>query len=100
VRRWLRRAAAFGALATAAAGAAGSGASPATLRLDYFHTGGPGDGKVVEIFALDRVVREPLAWPGSLDRTVDDAGSGDYRFEVREPGSGRLLYARGFASIY
>jgi hypothetical protein len=100
VRRWLQRAAALGALAAAAAGAAGNADSRATLRLDYFHTGGPGDGKAVEIFATDRVVREPLAWPGSLERTVDDGNTGDYRFEVRESGSGRLLYARGYASIY
>jgi hypothetical protein len=69
--------------------------APATLRLDYFHTGGKG----VEIFAVDRVVREPLPWPGHPERTSDDGNLGVYRYEVRDA-SGRLLYARGFASIF
>jgi hypothetical protein len=69
--------------------------TPATLRLDYFHTGGQG----VEIFAVDRVVREPLPWPGHAERTTDDGNLGVYRFEVRDA-SGRLLLARGFASIF
>jgi hypothetical protein len=69
--------------------------APGTLRVDYFHTG----GKSVEIFALDRVSVEPLPWPGHPQRTVDAGEPGVYRFEVRDPG-GRLLYARGFASIF
>src|SRR4051794_16197594 len=32
-----------------------------TMRVDYFHTGGPGSGEVI---ALDRVVNDG-AWPGS-----------------------------------
>jgi len=68
---------------------------PGTLRLDYFHTGGRG----TEVFAVDRIVVEPLPWPGALSRTNDDGQSGSYRFEVRDPG-GHLLYARGFSPIY
>jgi hypothetical protein len=69
--------------------------APGTMRLDFFHTGGYG----TEIFAVDRVLIEPLPWPGSLERTVDDTNLGKYRFEVRDL-AGRLLYSRGFASIY
>jgi hypothetical protein len=65
------------------------------MRLDFFHTGGQG----TEVFAVDRIVVEPLPWPGSLDRAIDDSNLGTYRFEVRDP-TGRLLYSRGFASIY
>lgn len=67
---------ALGALASAAS----SAAAPGTLRLDYFHTGGRG----VEIFAVDRVTREPLPWPGHPERTVNDGNQGVYRFEVRD----------------
>ena len=77
------------------AGAACAADAPGTLRVDYFHTGGRG----VEIFALDRVSVEPLPWPGHAARTVDAGEPGVYRYEVRD-GTGRLLYARGFASIF
>ncbi|HVN42498.1 MAG TPA: M64 family metallopeptidase [Steroidobacteraceae bacterium] len=70
-------------------------AEPGTLRVDYFHTGGRG----TEVFAIDRVVVEPLPWPGHLSRTTDDGRSGSYRFEVRST-EGRLLYARGFSPVY
>src|SRR5437899_2886782 len=68
---------------------------PATLRLDYFHTGDARE----EHFALDAVVREG-PWPGPPDRRLDDTGLGRYLFEVRDAKSGEPLYSRGFASIY
>ena len=66
-----------------------------TLRVDYFHTGGPAG----EVFALDRMVDDG-PWAGPHDRLVDDAGLGAYRVQLRDPGSGRLLYSRGFGSLY
>lgn len=66
-----------------------------TMRVDYFHTGGPKSG---ETFALDRVVNDG-PWGGSRTRLVDDTNLGPYLFEVRD-GGGRLLFSRGFASIY
>src|SRR6185503_19140752 len=71
-------------------------AAPQTMRLDYFHTG---DAKH-EVFSLDRVVIEPLPWPGDMTRTVDNTNLGKYIFEVRDQQSKRVLYSRGFASIY
>lgn len=70
--------------------------SPRTLRLDYFHTG----NATTELFSVDRVVLEPLPWPGSLAKTVDESNLGKYLFEVRDRASNRMLYSRGFASIY
>ena len=67
-----------------------------TMRVDYFHTGGPKSG---ETFALDRVVNDGR-WPGSRTQLVDATGLGPYRFEVRDVASGAVLYSRGFASIY
>jgi hypothetical protein len=91
----LRATALAAGLLWAAAGAAAP-AGPGTLRLDLVHTGGPG----VEVFAVDRVTVEPLPWPGHPERTGDDGTTGAYRFEVRDPDSGRVLFARGYSSIY
>ncbi len=65
------------------------------MRLDFFHTG----GRDTEIFSVDRVVIEPLPWPGNPARAIDSTNLGVYRFEVREP-AGRVLYSRGYASIF
>jgi IgA Peptidase M64/Peptidase M64 N-terminus len=73
-----------------------SAVSPGTMRLDYFHTGGMGQ----EIFSLDRVVVEPLPWPGNPNRLTDSTNRGTYFFEVRDLAKQRVLYSRGFSSIY
>lgn len=70
--------------------------SPRTFRVDYYHTGSATD----EIFSLDRLVLEPLAWPGSPRRPIDDTNLGKYHFEVRDRATNRVLYSRGFSSIY
>ncbi len=71
-------------------------AQPRTMRLDYYHSG----NATQEMFSLDRVVLEPLAWPGDLKKAIDDSNLGKYFFEVRDRATGRVLYSRGFASIY
>ncbi len=71
-------------------------AAPRTFRVDYFHTGNATE----ERFALDRLVLEPLAFPGRPDRPLDDTNLGKFLFEVRDLATQRLLYSRGFASIY
>jgi hypothetical protein len=68
---------------------------PRTLRLDLFHTGGLG----IEVFAVDRVVIEPLPWPGHPDGNLDLTGAGLYRFEVKD-GGGATIFSRGFSSIF
>ncbi len=77
-------------------GVAAFAQSPRTMRVDYYHTG----NATQELFSLDRVVVEPLAWPGNPQKAVDETNLGKYLFEVRERGTNRLLYSRGFASIY
>jgi hypothetical protein len=67
-----------------------------TMRVDYFHTGGPTSGETV---ALDRVVNDG-AWAGSRTQLVDSTNLGKYLFEVRDAATGSLLYSRGFASVY
>jgi hypothetical protein len=81
----------FGALISDTAAAA-----PRTMRVDYFHTGNASE----ERFSLDRVVLEPLEWPGNPARAIDDSNLGKYFFEVIDRATNRTLYSRGFASIY
>jgi hypothetical protein len=71
-------------------------AAPKTMRVDYFHTG----DATHETFSLDRVVVEPLEWPGNPARALDDTNLGKYLFEVWNPRTNQLVYSRGFASIY
>ena len=71
-------------------------ATPPTMRLDYYHTG----SATQELFSVDRVVIEPLPWPGNPAKPLDTTNRGTYFFEVRDLGSQRVLYSRGFSSIY
>ena len=75
--------------------AAAAAGPVATLRVDYVHSGTAEH----ESYALDALVLEG-PWPGHPDRTVDDSNLGRYRFEVKDAASGRLLYSRGFASVF
>jgi hypothetical protein len=87
------------ALAAAPAAAKPSAApavTPRTFRVDVFHTGNATE----ERYALDRLVVEPLPWPGNPDRPVDDLNLGKYLFEVRDLATNRLLYSRGYASVF
>ena len=68
---------------------------PATLRVQYVHTGTATE----ERFALRAVAREG-AWPGPRTGLVEDERLGVYRVEVREAVSGALVFAQGFASIF
>ena len=71
-------------------------AGPATMRVDYYHTGNDKE----EHFSLDRIVVEPLPWPGNMSRPLDDTNRGKYFFEVIDATTGQPIYSRGFASIY
>ena len=67
-----------------------------TMRVDYFHTGGPKSGETI---GLDRIVNDG-PWAGSRTQLVDATNLGKYRFEVRDAAAKTLLYSRGFASVY
>src|SRR4026208_196333 len=71
-------------------------AATPTMRVDYYHTG----DEAQEVFSLDRVVIEPLPWPGDPKQAIDASNLGKYFFEVRDAKTKELLYSRGFASIY
>ncbi|MEE4217073.1 MAG: M64 family metallopeptidase [Xanthomonadales bacterium] len=82
-------------LATVASIAAAQPA-PATLRVDYYHSG---DAES-EMYSLHQVVIEPLPWPGNPDKAIDTLGRGHFLFQVEDPESGNVLYSRGYSSIF
>ena len=73
-----------------------SAAPVRTFRIDYFHTGDANE----ERFSLDRLILEPLPWPGNPAKPIDETNLGKYFFEVHDRRTHRLLYSRGFSSIY
>src|SRR5687768_5235661 len=66
-----------------------------TLRVDYLHAGGPKG----ETITLDAVVSEG-EWAGSRTQLIDTTNLGKYIFEVVDRSSNRVIYSRGFATIY
>jgi IgA Peptidase M64/Peptidase M64 N-terminus len=85
------------AFALLAVSAVTASAAPApTMRVDYYHTGNDKE----ERFSLDRIVVEPLPWPGNPAQPIDASNRGKYFFEVADRASGQVLYSRGFSSIF
>ncbi|HKG22472.1 MAG TPA: peptidase M64 N-terminal domain-containing protein, partial [Blastocatellia bacterium] len=82
-------------IALIAIAAQASAATP-TMRVDYYHTGNASQ----ELFSLDKIVIEPLPWPGNPEKAVDDTNLGKYLFQVIDRKTNRVVYSRGFASIY
>jgi hypothetical protein len=68
-----------------------------TMRLDLFHTGGP-KGEVFAVAGAGAV--DDGAWAGSLTRLLDDTNLGTHFFEVRDPKTNRVLFSRGYSSMY
>jgi hypothetical protein len=71
-------------------------AATESMRLDFYHTGNAKE----ERFSFDRIVIEPLPWPGHPSQAIDNTNRGKYFFEVVDAASGRVLYSRGFSSVY
>ncbi len=66
-----------------------------TLRVDFYHAGTAAE----EHLMLDRA-RVEGPWPGSRTQLLDPTNLGEYLVEVADRETGRLLYTRGFCSIY
>ncbi|CDG81330.1 IgA Peptidase M64 [Janthinobacterium agaricidamnosum] len=69
---------------------------PATVRVDYQHSG----NALSDQYAMERVVIEPLPWPGDMSRTLDHTNRGNNRVEVVDARTGALLYSRGFNTVF
>ena len=90
----MKRKACFSSLSSLATVVRSASAAPRTMRLDYYHRGMP-RGALLP----DRVV--PNRWNGWPSGSgVDDANLGKYFFGVVDRKTNRILYSRGFASIY
>src|ERR1044071_969949 len=63
-------------------------AATPTMRVDYYHTGDASQ----EVFSLDRVVIEPLPWPGDPKQAIDSSNLGKYLFEVRDAKTGKRTF--------
>jgi hypothetical protein len=57
-----------------------------TMRVDFYHTGNVKQ----EQFSLDRVVVEPLPWPGNPAKPIDNTDRGKYLVTVRDAATGRV----------
>jgi len=71
-------------------------AQPATIRVDYTHSG----NALSDQYALERVVVEPLPWPGNLAKNFDNTNRGQNRVEVVDAKTGDLLYSRDFSTVF
>jgi len=69
---------------------------PATVRLDYTHSG----NALGEQYALERVLIEPLPWPGNMAQRFDDTNRGNNRVEVADGKTGDVLYSRDFSTVF
>ncbi|KAB2878477.1 peptidase M64 [bacterium] len=66
-----------------------------TFRFDYYHSGTAKE----EHISLDEIRLEGV-WPGSKINLIDESNLGKYMFEVVDLKSNKVIYSRGFASIY
>jgi hypothetical protein len=78
------------------AAAAAHAQQPATVRVDYLHSG----NALSDHYALEQVSIEPLPWPGDLSQALDNTNRGQNRVEVVDAKTGDLLYSRGFSTIF
>lgn len=86
-------------LACTAAGAAlaqPASQAPATVRVDYTHSG----NALSEQYAIERVLIEPLPWPGNPAQPFDNTNRGNNRLEVADAKTGDLLYSRDFSTVF
>jgi hypothetical protein len=70
--------------------------SPSTVRLDYTHSG----NALSDQYAIERVLIEPLPWPGDLSQNFDNTNRGQNRVEVVDAKTGDMLYSRDFSTIF
>lgn len=92
----LRVMAIVGTLGAIMPASAATGDSPRTLRVDYVHSG----NALEQHYAIERVVIEPLPWPGNPAKPIDASNRGVNYFEVVDPKSNAVLYSRGFSTIF
>src|SRR4029453_3525814 len=83
------------ACALAADDAFASAFTGRAMRLDFFHTGERGR----ETVAAERL-RGEGPWRGSRTQLIVPLDLGKYFFEVADRATNRVIYSRGFASVF
>ena len=68
---------------------------PKSIRIDYFLTG---DAKSQNIF-FDGLSEEQY-WSGSPNSLIDPFSYGSYKVEVKDKETGKLIYSRGFCTLF
>jgi hypothetical protein len=66
-----------------------------TLRLDFYHTG----NKTSETISFDKLIEEGI-WSGSKKNLIDIFHYGNYMMKVFDQTSNKLIYSRGFSTLY
>jgi len=66
-----------------------------TMRVDYFQTGNAEE----EIYAIDQIYQYNT-WAGNPKKLIDNMNSGMYYLHIYDLGSNRLIYSRGFQTIF
>jgi len=64
-------------------------------RLDYFHSG----NAEIDSYSFDELIEEPY-WGGSKVNLIDTINYGKFMFFVRDYKSGKLIYSRGYSSLF
>lgn len=67
----------------------------ATMRVDYFQTG---DAQKL-FFSIDQIYKQD-GWAGNPENLIDHFNSGMYYLKVYSISSNKLIYSRGFATIF
>ncbi len=66
-----------------------------TLRMDYQHSG----TAKTEVFSFQEWIEEPF-WGGSQVNLIDTFGYGQYQLQVLDKSTNKLLYSRGFSTLF
>ncbi len=68
---------------------------PRTMRFDYYHAG---DATHEEFYFAD--LHEEPFWAGSRVSLIDENEFGNQLFRVVDAASGRVIYSRGYCSLW
>jgi len=66
-----------------------------TMRFDFVMAGNSTTTKVYPVS-----IREEPFWGGSLTNLIDPFGYGNFRYEILDAVTGKLIYSRGFSTLY
>ena len=66
-----------------------------TLRMDFYHTG----NKDFETISIDKLVEEG-PWSGSKNNLIDNLNLGNYYLKVFDDSTNKMIYSRGFSTLY